>query len=154
MAQFKLTSFYFETDSSILALQVPKPTGTYINGTRLPEEIDRIRTFRAAKNVAAIDFGTTACSLAYSLQSSDQIKFVKLDNEDTRVSTAMLVNEEGKIMCFGKKARRRYASLPQEKKDQCFYFSEFKMDLQHDKVCKLSAWLSQLYYYFMYVILH
>ena len=142
MAEFKFPSFILEApDRSIITPlplpPVPKDSKKYINGVTLPEEVERSSNrsaFRAAKNIAAIDFGTTGCSLAYRLQNDNGVRFVKLDNEDTRVPTAILVDEKGEVMCFGKQARKRYASLPMERKKQCFYFHRVKMNLQHDTV--------------------
>ena len=110
----------------------------YVNGTHFP-----IKELREAAqqntecngNIAAIDFGTTSCSLAYSVAGDTKIRFLRLDEADKeRVPTAILMDAKGRVVDFGSNARRRFAQLSKEKKQYHHYFSEIKMTLQHDKV--------------------
>ena len=87
--------------------------------------------------IAAIDFGTTSCSLAYYVSEAGEskIRFLRLDEADKeRVPTAILMDANGRVVDFGSNARRRYAQFSKEKKQHHHYFSEIKMALQHDKV--------------------
>lgn len=109
----------------------------YVNGTHFP-----IKELREAQqntecngNIAAIDFGTTSCSLAYSVAGDTKIRFLRLDEADKeRVPTTILLDANGRVVDFGSNARRKFAQLSKEKKQYHHYFSEIKTTLQHDKV--------------------
>ena len=119
----------------------------YINGvsfpTKEPREIITLHT-EDCLNVAAIDFGTTCCSVAYFIGGTKSgVKFLKIDNREIRAKTAILMDGEGKVIDFGRRAHRKYSQfLTDEKKRHCeyHYFNDIKMALQHDKVsCMLTS---------------
>ena len=114
---------------------------TYRNGVTLPtkETFSIIPTIANGDvNIAAIDFGTTACSLAYCFQSTAgselkdrQVVKVKLDGQEYRVPSAILMNDNGEILGFGKRALSEYA----KELTHCNgLFQHIKMELQHDSV--------------------
>ena len=87
--------------------------------------------------IAAIDFGTTNCSVAYILpgEMAEQGP-TKLAFEGTinRVPTAVLFNEEGTVEAFGTTARKAYRNLEDVERLTWAYFEQIKMNLQHDEV--------------------
>ena len=127
---------------------------TYENGcvgfTRKPAT-GLVRSFRTnPKNIAAIDFGTTNCSLMYLLnvpQLTEEAKKqpirLKLDTSgfSVRVPNCALFDIMGKVVAFGHSAQRRYYKniKPGEIKSYNF-FQKIKMKLQHDKVKTITNW--------------
>lgn len=117
----------------------------YINGMTFPtRELRKIdqQYEDCGGRIAAIDFGTTSCSLAYYVSEAGEpkIRFLRLDEADKeRVPTAILMDARGRVVDFGSNARRRFAQLSKDKKQHHHYFSEIKMALQHDKVGRQSA---------------
>ncbi len=91
-----------------------------------------------SKNVAAIDFGTTNCSVAYLTASDDPEKGpqrLTLNSTHNRVPTAILFNQNGKFASFGHEARNDYIqSLDDADRLNYYYFEEIKMNLQLDEV--------------------
>ncbi|XP_011409828.1 PREDICTED: heat shock 70 kDa protein 12A-like [Amphimedon queenslandica] len=99
-------------------------------------------------NVAAIDFGTTHCSLAYSTAASaDETSSLKLDDYHARVPTAILLkrgkerlNSDGTVVgiecsvdSFGYAAQNKYQRLKRGDNVKFLYFERMKMRLQHEK---------------------
>ncbi len=91
-----------------------------------------------SRNVAAIDFGTTNCSVAYLTASDDPQKGpqrLTLNSTHNRVPTAILFNQNGKFASFGHEARNDYIqSLDDAERLNYYYFEEIKMNLQLDEV--------------------
>ena len=88
-------------------------------------------------NIAAIDFGTTNCSLAYiTVGSLPEEGPVRLPLNETyyRVPTAILFKPDGSIDSFGYDARSEYFDLDDEDRLKYAYFEQIKMNLQHDEV--------------------
>ena len=115
----------------------------YINGVSLPGEEERntVGSSRATgRNIAAIDFGTTHCSLAYCMAGSQSISLLPLDtNGNCRIPSSILIDDDHKIKAFGHRARHAYSALSAEKKKTHYYFKEMKMELQHGEVCNVSG---------------
>ena len=92
--------------------------------------------------VAAIDCGTTHCSVAYLLRpdlqpdpSEVDPTVLKLDYAgNKRVPTCILFDPNGKKMAFGYEARERFAALRRELRPQFHYFEHVKKHLQHKTV--------------------
>ena len=114
---------------------VAKPiAGKHINGVPLPTEENSRNRSRNRGNLAAIDFGTANCSVAYFMEGDENVRLLRF-GDDVRVPTAILVDAiNGTVIEFGKNARRKYANLPSERKQHYYLFTEIKMNLQHDKV--------------------
>lgn len=106
----------------------------YVNGVNLPTEVARESRSRNTGNIAAIDFGTSSCSVAYWMKGDKKVRLLTLGSDDVRVPTAILMDSNGKVVEFGKSARRKYAQLTKEKKQHHYFFNDIKMILQHDKV--------------------
>ena len=88
-------------------------------------------------NIAAIDFGTTNCSVAYitvGSGSEEGPRRLPLNTTYHRVPTAILFNPDGTINSFGYDARSEYLSLDDNDRLEYAYFEQIKMNLQHDKV--------------------
>ena len=121
-----------------LVTLVPEPRNEYVNGVRLPAEVARESRSRNSGNIAAIDFGTSSCSVAYWMKGDQHVRLLKLGSDygsdDVRVPTAILMDSNGMVVEFGKSARRKYAQLTMEKKRHHYFFDDIKMNLQHDKV--------------------
>ena len=79
---------------------------------------------RASKYVAAIDFGSTYCSLAYTLQGNKDIFRLVLDGHYTRVSDAILIEKKSnEVVRFGYRAQNMFARL---RKTDYIYFERMK----------------------------
>lgn len=96
--------------------------------------------------IAAIDFGTSNCSLAYSVDRGETIeKFYPSESHD-RVPTAVLLDSVDKQSCpahsipmsvvdIGKVAQQSYGNLREEEYCKYLYFECFKMNLRpHNEV--------------------
>ena len=96
----------------------------------------------AQKFVAAIDFGTTHCSVAYLIRPDPAPELSKvdpiiltLDNAgNKRIPSCILFDPSGKKIAFGNVARDQYAALDHGERPQHHYFEHVKKHLQHEKV--------------------
>ena len=110
------------------------------NGCQVAKCIPRKKSgFRVhSGNIAAIDFGTTNCSVAYTTVGSgteEDPRLLPLNSTYYRVPTAILFKPDGSIDSFGYDARAEYLNLANEDRLDYAYFEQIKMNLQHDKVC-------------------
>ena len=111
-------------------------------------------------NIAAIDFGTTFCSLAFATvgdpslvdMSSVEINTISLNKFHPRVPTAILLKESSslcngsdesetvsttcnyEVIAFGSEAVNKHSKLQPSERARHLYFERFKMTLQQDKV--------------------
>ena len=106
------------------------------NGMNLPQTESKQASFfnRISGNVVAIDFGTTFCSMFYSLHNSNEIIEAKLDGTEKRIPTAILLNDRGEILAFGDEARCQYEDKQGEDINRHYYFHHIKMLLERDRV--------------------
>ena len=105
------------------------------NGTIKPSRVSRSDAgFRQASGyVAAIDFGTTYCSVAYTLQGSKEILKIPLDGTHTRVPNSILIERKSKkVSAFGFRAQHRFAQT--KKKEEYILFERMKMILYRTEV--------------------
>ena len=88
-------------------------------------------------NVAAIDFGTTFCSLAYHVKGS-KLESLKINETYDRVPNALLVVKKDQslfeVVDIGFLAQTKYKNIPAAKYDQYLYFECFKMQLRDESV--------------------
>ena len=92
--------------------------------------------------LAAIDFGTTHCSVAYLIRPDKQPNPSEVDptvltlDEDgnRRIPSYILFDEGGNKIAFGQEAREEYAALDHEERSLYHYFEHVKKKLQHDEV--------------------
>ena len=90
-------------------------------------------------NIAAIDFGTTSVSLAFTTKGDDKVSTFILDTEEksTRVPNAVLLKkEEGKkitVAAFGNIARSRFTSMRKGKHLEYIYFERIKMLMRREE---------------------
>ena len=111
------------------------------NGAKRAKKVPRAKCdFRKpSKNIAAIDFGTRNCSLAYitehdHLELTLGVPKLPLNGTFLRVPTAILLNSSGEIETFGHDARTVYGNLEDYERESYFYFEEIKMNLHRDQV--------------------
>ena len=115
---------------------IKDPNDTF-RAKRVPRKISRSR--KPSKNIAAIDFGTKNCSLAF-ITENDRLEITRgvpklpLNGTYLRVPTVILFNPSGQVEAFGHDARTLYTNLDDEEREQFIYFEEIKMNLQKDKV--------------------
>ena len=99
-------------------------------------------------NIAAIDFGTTSVSLAYTTRGDKEVNTLVLNNEnkDTRVPNAILLRKEGaslKMLSFGQEARTNYTKMRPNDRKNHVYFERIKMLMKSEEV-------QYLYHYVLY----
>jgi len=109
------------------------------NGCEVAKRVPRKKSgFRVpSDNVAAIDFGTTNCSVAYKTIGSgpeEGPRRLPLNTTYYRVPTAVLFKPDGAIDSFGYDARAQYLNLDDAERLEYAYFEQIKMNLQHDEV--------------------
>ena len=92
-------------------------------------------------NIAAIDFGTSSISLAYTTKGDDKISMIPLETEKRKpraLNTILLrkVKSEEKITveALGGKARQIYERKRKAEYSECIYFERIKMLLRRDQV--------------------
>ena len=92
-------------------------------------------------NIAAIDFGTTSVSLAYTTKWDEKINTLILDPQEKapRDTNAVLFKREGKaisVTAFGNTARSRFTSMRKTGNydQENIYFERIKMLLKREKV--------------------
>lgn len=87
--------------------------------------------------IAAIDFGTVNCSVAYTAPGEMGEHGPVLLPFDTfyRIPTTILFNPDGEVEAFGANARIVYRSLSGGEQLEYAFFEQFKMELQQDQVC-------------------
>ena len=111
---------------------------TTSNGCRMARRVPRkdARCRLTSSYIAAIDFGTTNCSVAYIHpgESRDQSPLMLPIDAAYRVPTAILFDPNGVVKSFGSKARKTYRNLSDNQRLEWAYFEQIKMDLQHDQV--------------------
>ena len=121
---------------------------------------DASRFSKTDGNVAAIDFGTTFCSLAFATvgnpdlvdMRSVEINTMRLNGYYTRVPTVILLREldstssascddlpvsrtcDYEVVSFGYDAVTQLCSLRASQRSKYLYFERFKMTLQQDEV--------------------
>lgn len=100
-----------------------------------------LRDFQKSNgNIAAIDFGTTSVSLAFTTVGDQKISTLTLDvdSKDTRVPNALLLRlkEDGSVIvqAFGHEARNKYGRLRSSQRESHVYFEHIKLLLKRDKV--------------------
>ena len=95
--------------------------------------------FRVTKgNIAAIDFGTTFCTVAYTTSGTDLINILKIDGIHERVPTAILLQSlargEYKVAEFGYGAQKACSKMRASDRHNYIYFEQIKMILKRDDV--------------------
>ena len=102
----------------------------------VPRKKSGINTPSGKLNIAAIDFGTINCSVAYTIVGSrNEIPVILALNQTYyRVPTAILFKPDGSIDSFGYEARAEYLDLDDEERLEYTYFEQIKMSLQYNKV--------------------
>ena len=100
---------------------------------------------KSSGNIAAIDFGTKNCSLAY-VTERDALELIRgglpklpLNGTRLRVPTAVLLNADDKVEAFGTDARTMYRNMEDEEKRAAAFFEGIKMNLQRDQVRALAG---------------
>ena len=95
---------------------------------------------RGDGNIAAIDFGTTSVSLAFTTQGDTKVNTLLLDKVkvDTRIPNSILlrrkVNNSYEVASFGRDACETYMKMRSNEKKECLYFERIKLLLKRDQV--------------------
>ena len=91
--------------------------------------------------IAAIDFGTGFCSLAFTLAKNAKIVNIPLSCsfDSARVPTAILLEKKPdesnlQVVKFGSQAQDLISKMSNEDLEKYLYFECFKMDLFHEAV--------------------
>ena len=111
--------------------------GCYPNGVTRAQTVPRSKAgFRkASEYIAAIDFGTTYCSVAYTLKDTNEIFKLPLDQPHPRVPNAILIKKQtNEVEAFGYRAQNRFARLREREQKDYIYFERMKMILYRTKV--------------------
>ena len=100
--------------------------------------------------IAAIDFGTSSLSVAYTTPTDGQIRLVPLHNTYERVPNAILItkdqeNLECKVIGMGHRAQSMYSDLKKGAKN-FIYFERIKTLLERDKA-------SVIVYYILLILI-
>ena len=106
------------------------------NGVRKTRKVPRsVAGFRETTGyIAAIDFGTTNCSVAYILKGDKQFMKLTLDGSHTRVPNAILIERgSNKVNSFGYRAQERFTRIKNKPKN-LIYFERMKMILYRTEV--------------------
>ena len=108
------------------------------NGCIVAKRVPRSKTdfHKPSKNVAAIDFGTTNCSVAYLTETDIPERGPQrllLSGNYSRVPNAVLFDPNGSLLSFGMDARLEYSNLEDDKRPDYIYFEHIKMNLQSDE---------------------
>ena len=108
------------------------------NGAKVAEAIDRMHSVFSTTtgNIAAIDFGTANCSLAYCTTEDEEMELLKVTTQEgqVRVPTILLVNEEGEPIDFGYGAIHQYQRLDPSQQMKYHLFERIKLALGPDEV--------------------
>ena len=107
------------------------------NGVRKTRKVLRSEAdFRRASGyVAAIEFGTTYCSLAYALQGSTEILKMPLDGHHMRVPNAVLIEKKSnRVVAFGYRAQAKFSHLRKTDQNKYIFFERMKMILYRTPV--------------------
>ena len=107
------------------------------NGVRKTRKVLRSEADfrRASEYVAAIDFGTTYCSLAYTLRGTTEILKMQLNGHHMRVPNAILIEKESnEVVAFGYYAQARFSGLQKTDQKKYIYFERMKMILYRSPV--------------------
>ena len=90
-------------------------------------------------NIAAIDFGTTSVSLAFTTKGDYKVNTLVLDCEAqfTRTFNVILLKKEGagiKVEAFGANAKKKFGQLRFSDHSNYIYFERIKMLMRREKV--------------------
>ena len=100
-------------------------------------------TLQPRQTIAAIDFGTTFVSLAYTTSGDDNVYTLKLHSTSERVPNAILLKRVPGNKCvvedFGSKAQASYCKIRTSEQQNYIYFERIKMLLERDEVSIVSV---------------
>ena len=90
-------------------------------------------------NIAAIDFGTTSVSLAFTTKGDKEISTLPLDTEakSARILNVILLKKEEsgvKVISFGGDARQKFALQRSSQYSNLIYFERIKMLMKREEV--------------------
>ena len=88
-------------------------------------------------NIAAIDFGTTFCTLAFTTRGDTEVNTIKLGGVHQRVPNAILLRkgaDKCRVVDFGYRAQDAYAKMRPSDRVNHIYFERMKMILERDEV--------------------
>lgn len=95
---------------------------------------------KGRENIAAIDFGTTYCSLAYTTQGKEDVLTLKFGGTHYRVPNAIILQKTAgtfRVKEFGYRAQQSYAKIRSNERANYIHFERIKMTLEGDEVSRL-----------------
>ena len=110
----------------------------YPNGASKARKIPRSDADfrRSSPYVAAIDFRSTYCSVAYALEGEKEIIKLPLDGPNTRVPNSILIEKKSSTVdAFGHGAQHRFSQL-KEQQENYLLFEKIKMILYRSQVSR------------------
>ena len=129
------------------------PKEPLARATKVTRSMSGYRTTNG--NIAAIDFGTTSVSVAFTTSGDKDVNTVVLDqsNQDTRIPNTLLLkrteNGSTTIISVGNDATTVYSKLRASDRCNYIYFERIKMLMKRDKVvckyCNIIIWQFILY---------
>ena len=109
------------------------------------------------QNIAAIDFGTSCVSLAYTSHGYDEVNMFKFDSKFQRVPNAILLKKVDGNKCvvedFGYKAQDTYCKVRGSQYLNYIYFERIKMLLERDEVSTFSVTYQSYLFIHIYSLL-
>ena len=113
-------------------MSLSKPLLRAEKGERLNDQLTK------SKNIAAIDFGTSSVSLAYTTPFyNEEVKVLKLHSTYERIPNAILIRKDGEecsVVDVGHDAQTTYSKLGARNIQQYLYFERIKLLLEKDTV--------------------
>lgn len=119
------------------------PKEPLARATKVTRSISGYRTTNG--NIAAIDFGTTSVSVAFTTGGDKDVNTLVLDqsNLDTRIPNTLLLkrteNGSTSIISVGNDATTVYSKLRASDRCNYIYFERIKMLMKRDKVVCVST---------------
>ena len=132
-----------------MGVRAPPPKEPLSRANKMKRFVTGYRTTN--DNIAAIDFGTTSVTLAYTTRGDKEINTLVLNNEnqDTRVPNAILLRKEGgvslQMLSFGQEARTNYTRMRPNDRKNHVYFERIKMLMKREEVDVLILLVSSIY---------
>ena len=100
------------------------------------KKTNRIKAREESSTIAAVDFGTTFCSLAYCIDNKETVRCLEINSGEKRVPTALLLQKDCDGNCaveeFGRTAQDTTIALSSMDHRDYHYFEFFKMQLHNE----------------------
>lgn len=131
------TTFHYGQGRATSTLQIMAQKIPFLKANRIARSGPRYPD--TGGNIAAIDFGTTFCSLAYTTKGDDSITTFKFSETHQRTPNSILLHREESGDCetveFGYRAVGEFLKVVKRRdSSEYIYFERIKMLLEKDEV--------------------